>query len=225
MRQAEGLRLVARSSLLPNASTAVSESVEQLNLRTLGVTEPNFPLAVGPFNYFDARAARVTQAVFDLVRLRNLRTASENVRAAKLAVLDARDLVVMAVAGSYLELNATYARIAAAEAQVKTSEAVYQQAMDRLQEGLNARIDTTRTHVQLQIDRQRLRSLQADRDREKLHLGRLIGLPLGQDFFLADDFPYAPLTNTSITRRWRTPIRRGRICNRRRPECAPRNRR
>ncbi|MEI9974063.1 MAG: TolC family protein [Ignavibacteriota bacterium] len=198
VRQAEGARMVARSSLLPDINSVISETTEQLNLRTQGVETSAFPLAVGPFNYFDARAARVTQAVVDLVRWRNLRTASENVKATILAAHDARDLIVLAVAGSYLEVVATEARMAAAQAQVHTSEAVYQQAVDRLKEGLNARIDTTRTHVQLQIDQLRLRSLQADRDRQKLRLARLIGLPLGQDFSLADDFPYAPLSNPKL---------------------------
>ncbi|HTX35431.1 MAG TPA: TolC family protein [Bryobacteraceae bacterium] len=198
VRQAEGLRRSVRSALLPEANTVVSETVEQLNLRTAGVEESAFPLAVGPFNFFDARAARVTQAVFDLVRWRNLRTASENLNAAELAARDARDLVVLAVAGSYLEIIATNARIVAADGQVRSSQAIYQQAVDRLKEGLNARIDTTRTEVQLQIDRQRLRSLQADRDRQKLQLARLIGLPLGQDFSIANDFPYAPYRQTTL---------------------------
>ncbi|HWC96143.1 MAG TPA: TolC family protein, partial [Candidatus Sulfopaludibacter sp.] len=196
--QAAGQRRVARSTLLPNANTIVSETVEQINLRTLGVTESNFPLAVGPFNFFDARAARVTQAVFDLVRLGNLHTATENLKAAALAAKDSRDLVVLAVAGSYLEIIATSARIVAAQAQVNSSQAIYQQAVDRLREGLNARIDTTRSQVQLQIDQQRLRSLVAERDRQKLRLARLVGLPLGQDFSIADDYPYAPLAPTAL---------------------------
>jgi outer membrane protein TolC len=192
-RQAEGQRRVARSALLPQANSVVNEVVEQLDLRTLGVEVSGFPAVVGPFNYFDARAARVTAAVVDLARLGNLRSATQNLSAVRFAARDARDLIVLAVAGSYLQIIATTARIVSAAAQVRSSESIYQQAVDRLKEGLNARIDTTRTQVQLQIDRQRLRSLAADRDRQKLQLARLIGLPLGQDFGIADDFPYAPL--------------------------------
>lgn len=194
-RQAEGQRRTARSGLLPQVNTVVSETVEQLNLRTLGVEIASVPSVVGPFNFFQAQAASLTQSVVDLVRLGNLRSATENVKSARLAARDARDLVVLAVAGSYLQLIATNGRIAAAAAQVESSQAIYQQAVDRLKDGLNARIDTTRTQVQLQIDQQRLRSLVAERDRQKLGLARLIGLPLGQDFSIADDFPYAPLTS------------------------------
>lgn len=191
-RQAEGQRRTARSALLPQVNTAVSETVEQLNLRTLGVEVSSFPAVVGPFNFFNAQAASLNQSVIDFVRLGNWRSARENAKSIRLAARDARDLVVLAVAGSYLQLIATNSRIVAAAAQVDSSEAIYKQAVDRLRDGLNARIDTTRTQVQLQIDRQQLRSLEAERDREKLRFARLIGLPLGQDFSIADDFPYAP---------------------------------
>lgn len=207
VRQAEGIRQVARSGLLPQANTLVSETVEQVNLRTLGVSIPNFPAVVGPFNFFDARAARVNQTVFDLVRLRNLRTAGENLKEARSAAKDARDLVVLAVVGSYLQIIAGDARIDAARAQVQAAQSIYQQAVDRLRDGLNARIDTTRTEVQLKIDQQRLRSLMADRDSQKLKLARLIGLPLGQQFSIADDFPYKPLNLTlseTLDRAYRT---------------------
>jgi len=197
-RQAEGQRLSTRSGLLPQVNTLVSETVEQINLRTFGIALPGVPEAVGPFNFFDVRAARVEQAVFDLTRLRNLRTATQNREAVMLAARDARDLIVLAVAGSYLEIIASNARITAADAQVRSSQAIYQQAIDRLKAGLNARIDTTRTEVQLQIDRQRLRSLEAERDRQKLRLGRIIGLPLGQEFSIADDFPFTPLTSITM---------------------------
>lgn len=53
----------------PRVYTVVNETVEQLNLGTLGVETASFPPVAGPFNFFDARAARVTEAV-DLVRLR-----------------------------------------------------------------------------------------------------------------------------------------------------------
>src|SRR6202034_1017929 len=114
----------------------LTETVQQINLRTLGVETAAFPAVVGPFNYFDARAARLNQSVLDLVHLRNLRSASESVVAAKHAARDARDLVALAVGGAYLQLIASNARIAAATAQVDSSQAVYQQASDRLKAGV-----------------------------------------------------------------------------------------
>lgn len=193
VREAQAQRRLALSTLLPNLNTVINETVQQINLRTQGVLESSFPIAVGPYNFFDARAAKLNQSVLDLVRLRNLRTATENVTANLESARDARDLVVLAVAGTYLQTIAISARIVAAQAQVETSRAVYMQATDRMNAGLNPRIDATRSQVQLQTDQERLRSLRADLDRQKLALARLIGLALGQQFTIAEDFPYKPL--------------------------------
>ena len=205
--QAQGQRQVARSSLLPNLNAAISEEFERLNLRTMGVESNTFPLTA-TFNFFDARAARLNQSVFDLVRIENLHSASENLKANIKMAQNARDLVVLAVAGSYLQIVATRARIAAATAQVETSQAVYVQAADRFAEGLNARIDTTRSQVQLQTEQQRLRSLQADMETQKLRLARIIGLALGQPFTVADEYSYSPVTeltqDTAMQRAYQT---------------------
>ncbi len=192
VQQAQGQRQVAKSTLLPNLNMAISEVFERENLRTLGVSIPIIPEAV-KFNYIDARAARLNQSVFDLVRIDNLHSASENLKASTLSARNARDLIVLAVGGSYLQLISTQSRIVAAEAQVGSSKAIYQQAADRFTAGLAARVDAERAQVQLQTEQQRLRSLQADRDTQKLGLARIIGLPLEQQFTPADDFRYTPL--------------------------------
>lgn len=85
------------------------------------------------------------------------------------------------------------ARIASARTQVETARAIFAQATDRLQSGLNPQIDATRSQVQLQTDEERLRALQADLDRQKLAFARIIGLPRGQQFTISDEFPYSAL--------------------------------
>ena len=197
VQQAQGQRQVAKSTLLPNLNMAISEVFERENLRTLGVSTPIIPEAV-KFNYIDGRAARLNQSVFDLVRIDNLHSASENLKASLLNARNSRDLIVLAVGGSYLQLNATEARIVAAQAQVASSKAIYQQAADRFAAGLAARVDAERAQVQLQTEQQRLRSLQADRDTQKLRLARIIGLPLGQQFNIADEYRYAPPPEMSM---------------------------
>ncbi len=195
--QAKGQRDVARSTLLPSLNTGISEVFERENLRTLGVSLPSIPESV-QFNYFDARAIRLQQSVFDLVRLDNLHTANETLKANLTATRNTRDLVVLAVGGSYLQVLATEARITAAEAQVNTSRAIAEQAADRFSAGLSARIDSSRSRVQLGTEQQRLRSLQADLETQKLKLARIIGLPLGQGYAVADDFSYTPLTGITL---------------------------
>ncbi len=194
--QAEGERTLARSGLLPSVSAAVTEAFERENLRTVGISLKTLPESV-QFNYFDARAARLQQTVVDLVKVDSLHTASEGLKSSLLATRNTRDLIVLAVAGSYLQLLSTNARVVAARAQVETSRAIYQQAADRFAAGLAARVDRDRSQVQFQTEQQRLRSLEADRDTQKLKLSRLIGLPLGQAFNPADEFPFAPLVDVT----------------------------
>jgi outer membrane protein TolC len=52
--------------------------------------------------------------------------------------------------------------------------------------------------VELQTEQQRLTALENDLAKQKLYLGRLIGLPPGQEFSIADVVPFAPLTNLAI---------------------------
>jgi outer membrane protein TolC len=188
--QARGQRTIARSALFPQVNVGVSEELERLNLRTQGVEIESFPEAV-TFNYYDARA-RLQQSVFDLVRIRNLHGATETLNANIRQTRDARDLIVLAVGGSYLRLISTEAREDAAAAEARVAEAVAQQAEDRLKAGVANRVDAMRAQVQAQTEAQRRRSLQADVETQKLKLARLIGLSPGQMFDLSESYIYSP---------------------------------
>ena len=146
VRQAEGISRVTRSALLPNLNGTVSETVETLNLKASGirfnVSVPGFsiPAVVGPFNYMDARAS-LTQSIVDLTAVDNYRSSAEIVRSSKMSALDARDLVVLAVGGTYLQAIAARAREESARAQLGTANALYQQTLDERGVGLVAQID------------------------------------------------------------------------------------
>src|SRR5580693_6552997 len=111
VRQARAQRLTFLSQLLPEVNGNLRESVQQTDLTALGLRPSLFPRGitipsvVGPYNYFDFRAT-LTQTVADLTRLHNLHAATENARAAQFSVQDTRDLIVLAVTGSYLQINA-----------------------------------------------------------------------------------------------------------------------
>jgi outer membrane protein TolC len=196
VRQAHGQQRVARSLLLPNVSAALRETVQQTNLRALGVRinapVPGFsvPAIVGPFNYFDLRAT-LTQTVADMTALNNYRSAQELTRANQRAAEDARDLVVLAVGGAYLQAIGAKARVASARAQLETASALYQQTLQRRQVGLSAQIDVNRSLVQEQTERQRLATLENDFAKQKINLARLTGLPPTDSYELTDEVPFA----------------------------------
>src|SRR5580698_5397001 len=106
---ARGQRLHALSALLPQVSGQVSETVEQLNLKTIGfdfsIPGAAIPSIVGPFQYTDLRAS-ASITVFDYNKWKNYRSYQENQRAAQLSNQDARDVVVEAVANAYLQVTA-----------------------------------------------------------------------------------------------------------------------
>jgi outer membrane protein TolC len=196
VRQAQGISHAARSALLPNLNGSVTESDQTENLRALGfhftVPIPGFsiPTIVGPFNYIDARV-QVTQNVLDLSAINNYRSSAEVLRSNQLSALNARDLVVLAVGGTYLQVLAAQARMASARAQLDTANAVYQQTSQQNGVGLVARIDVDRSQVQALTEQQRLVSLQNDFAKQKINLARLIGLPPTDQYELSDDIPFA----------------------------------
>jgi len=203
MRQARGQARVARSSLLPNLNGYLRETVEQENLAALGFRF-NFrfpgisiPTIVGPFNYYDLRAT-LTQTVADLTALNNYRSAQELVRANEASLRDARDLVVLAAGGAYLQVQAAEARVRSAQAQIDTAEALFKQTQDRRKVGLNPQIDVNRSQVQLQTQQQRLMSLQNDLAKQKINLARIAGLPVNDNFEIAGEIPYSPAPDLTL---------------------------
>jgi len=191
-RLAQGQRVVTRSALLPNLSGYISESAQQINLKAFGFSGfPGVPTIVGPFNLFDARAT-VSQSILNLSARRNDRAAVENIKAAQFSYNNARDTVVLAVSGLYLQTISVAARIAAAEAQLATAQALYNQAVDMKQAGVIPAIDVIRAQVEQQSQQQRVIFFQNEYEKEKLMLARAIGLPLEQKFELVDRFSYTP---------------------------------
>jgi outer membrane protein TolC len=196
-----GARAAERSALaklLPDVSGTIAAADEKVSLATLGLQSaqnlpPGFQFGrvLGPFHFFDAGVV-ASQRVIDLTALRNYRATKDITAATAQTVLDDRDQVVLAVGGSYLQTMAAAARVDSARAQVDTAQAVYTQAVRQNEAGVNARIDVDRSQVEWQVQRLRLISLQTDFASQKLVLGRIIGLPLGQEFALTTLMEYAP---------------------------------
>jgi outer membrane protein TolC len=195
---ARGQRLQALSALMPEVNGNVSETVEQLNLRTIGLSfsTPGIPIPtiVGPFQYTDLRAS-ASVTIFDYTKRKNYRSYKENQRAAQLSERDARDLVVQAVANAYFHVITEASRVEAIRAQVLTDQALYDRAVDRRKAGTSPGIDVLRAQVELNQQQQRLLAQRNQLEKSQLSLARVIGLPVGQDFNIADSVPYPPLTS------------------------------
>ena len=196
VRQSQAQARISRSALLPNLNGSLRENIQQTNLRALGlrISAPipgfSIPSIAGPYNYFDLRAT-LTQKLADLTALNNYRSAKEVARANMYNAQDARDLVVLAVGGAYLQVIAAQARVESAKVQLDTSKALYRQTFERRQNGLLAQIDVNRSQVQQQTQQQRLSTLENDFAKQKINLARLTGLPPNESYQLTDDLPFA----------------------------------
>src|SRR5467141_373874 len=173
-------RLRSLNELLPNVSATISQTVEQVNLRALGLKIPiaGFPVIVGPFGVQDARG-NVSQNLFDWNSVENLRASNERLKAS-------------------LQVIADSSTIESQQAQLSTSQALYQRARDQRAAGVAAHIDELRAQVESQTQQQRLIAARDQRSKDMLNLARAIGLPAGQEFTLADNVPYAPLEGVSL---------------------------
>lgn len=189
---ARGERWHELSELLPNVSLGVTEDVQTTSLAALGFRFGGFPRVIGPFNYMDIRA-NLSQSVFNWNNIERARAAAQDVKASQASYKDARELVVLAVGNAYLIALAGAARVDTADAQVKTAQALYDKAVDQQRAGITPAIDTLRAQVQLQTRQQQLILARNTFAKQKLRLARIIGLPPGQEFALADKAPYQPL--------------------------------
>jgi outer membrane protein TolC len=185
-------RIRALAGLLPKVSGQVSMTEQQLNLQALGfnIQIPksagfSIPKIVPPYSYQDAQA-NVSIPLFDYAAISNFRSSRESQKAALLAVKNARDLVVQAVSNSYLAIIAENARITATEAEIKADEAVFDNATLRHDAGTAIGIDVLRSQVELKQRQQQLVAVRNQFEKDKLSLARVIGLPTGQAFEVAD---------------------------------------
>jgi outer membrane protein TolC len=171
----------ARSSLLPQITSDVTQARRQINLAALGIQIDlplagfAFPTLIGPFNVVDARV-RLFQSVYDRSAWANFRAAQDAAQASEWSARDAREMVVLAVGAQYLQVLASQARIASARAQLATAEALNSQTTAQHATGMVARTDVNRTQVEVLTGRQRLVSLQSDLAKQKIALTRLTGL-------------------------------------------------
>jgi outer membrane protein TolC len=192
IKGARGNRWEQLSALLPHVTVDPYIADSKINLGELGLGSgpgSNLPQSVGPFSYFDARLS-VTQSLFNWKFINNERASRQSLKSAEYTYKDARDLVVLAVGYTYLQAIADEARIATAEAQVKTAQVLYDQANDQVKAGTSPAIDALRAKVELQTRQQQLIQAKNNLAIQKLTVARVIGLAPGQEFDLTDKSPY-----------------------------------
>jgi len=201
VNSASGQRWQALSAILPHISASPYIDTSQVDLAEFGFSFSfpgvTIPSVVGPFSYFDARA-NLSDNLLDFSAINKTRAAKQQLTSARHTYQDARDLVVLSVGYSYLQVIASEARVDTAQAQVNTAQALYNQAADQVSAGTSPQIDELRAQVELKTEQQALIAAKNDVEIQKLALARTIGLAPGQQFDLTDNSPYSPFPGMTV---------------------------
>jgi outer membrane protein TolC len=193
----------ARAALLPNISASVGYQDLTRNLEALGlhfnlpIPGFAFPVLVGPFNVFDARAA-ATETLLNLGSIRRYQASRSGVRQAETETESAGDDVRADVARAYLGAVRAQALLEATQADVKLAGAMLALARDQKAAGAGVGIEVTRASVQLADEEQRLLVAQNQLTAAHLQLLRTMNLDLSARLELTDALTYAPVQSLTV---------------------------
>jgi len=203
LKQAELRSLETRASLLPNLDAQFAEQSRTANLAAMGIqlSVPipgfTFPTFVGPFTTMDARVS-VSQSVFDFSSIRRFQASKVGVSAARSDVESTQEGVAAQVARAYLAAVKADADVETAQANVKLSQAMLDQAVHQKDVGTGTGIEVTRAKVQLANDQQRLLVAENARRAAHLQLLRVMGMRLSADIVLTDRLQYVPVDAVTL---------------------------
>ena len=192
-----GQRLQDLQALLPSIDANLKEAFVQSDLAAQGLKIPGFPTIIGPFGYTDLRA-NLSWTVLSLNSLKTYMASRHYFQASKLSAEDARQLVILTVGNAYLRVLADQAQIESTQAQVETSKVSLNQATNNHSAGTAPRLDELRAQVDTQSLQQQLIVARNTFEKDKLALARSIGLPLAQNFELADKAPYSAFDQPDV---------------------------
>ncbi len=193
VQEAEGTSLRRLSAaLMPRVRAQSYANLQNRNLQAFGITAPGFPPVVGPFSNYDFRVA-ADQNIVDLQSYRGWKASQLAVAAGKMDYQDARDLIIRAIAGLYLDAQSAAARVNAAQSRVNDSQALYQLATSKHDAGTATGVDLLRAQVQLANDKQSLLAAQNQYKQSLLVLARNLGMAPNTPLELAEPLVYQPI--------------------------------
>jgi outer membrane protein TolC len=197
MQEVKGTRMRRLASLLPRVGTESYANLQNRNLRAFGISFPGVPGVVGPFSNYDFRLY-ADQKVLDLQSLHNLRASERQENASKLDYRDARDLIVRAIGGLYLNAQSAAARVKAAQSQVTSADALYQLAKNRHDVGTATGVDVLRAQVELANEQQGLLIARNQEKQALLALERNIGMQPGAPLELAEALEFKAFDHAAV---------------------------
>jgi outer membrane protein len=181
---------IARSALLPQAGLSISDAATRRNLEAfIGRRIPGFPQHVGPFQTFQAGPG-FSMPVFDLMLWRRLKASSKIVDGTEAQQMTVRERTTLLVVSQYLGCLRASADVRAAQSRVALAQALFDQAEELQKQGISTALDTLRSNVELQNEKQRLIAAEAERKTSLYGLAQLLNLDPHQEVQLADEMSF-----------------------------------
>jgi outer membrane protein TolC len=184
--QAQQDRAIARSALLPQVNVRGQESVNRVNLEAaIGLSFPGFAQHIGPY-WVSQAGVNFNAPLFDLTLWRRYKASQFAIDATRAGESNAREESVQLVVSQYLGSQRAAAEVDAAQSRVTLGQALYDLAADLQKNGVGTGIDTLRSNVLLQNEKQRLIVSRTTLETSLFGLSRLLNLDPKQKIELAD---------------------------------------
>ncbi len=184
---------IARAGLLPNASLQSYERTQRLAVAPLfglqHVPGLPFPGHLGPYQVFQA-GPQFSVPIFDLTLWRKWQASKEGVGTSRAQNQGVREQIAMLVVSQYLASLRASADVKAAQSRVELAQALYGQAADLQKNGAGTGIDTLRSNVELQNERQRLIESQTQMATSLYGLSQLLNVAPQREIELADSVSF-----------------------------------
>jgi outer membrane protein TolC len=179
-------RRAAAAALMPTVAAQAYGQRNKYNLYAqLGLPIQGFPPVVGPYNW-DTVGLEAQVSLFDLSLWKKWR-ASQHAQASAMAQgRSVREEITALVVGQYFSALRASASVKAVESRVALAEALAKLAENQQKQGVGTKLDTLRSQLQLQTEKQRLIQAQTQRLTALAGLGRLLDLRPGTAIELTD---------------------------------------
>lgn len=188
-------RRTAVAALMPSVAAQAFGQRAKNNLDAfIGIPTPHDPEVVGPFNWGQV-GLEAQVSLFDLSLWKKWRASQHSEASARAQGRAVREEIAALVVGQYLRALRAAASVEAGGSRVELAEALAKLAENQQKQGVGTRLDTLRSQVQLQTERQRLIQAQTQRFTALAGLGRLLSLEPGTPIELTDTLvaPALPL--------------------------------
>jgi len=183
-------RNVARSALLPHAGVEGFVLAQRFNVYALfGRKFPGIAEHAGPAEDFQAGPV-FSMPLFDLTLLRRWQASQQGLRATRSDELGVREQTVLLAVSQYLGSLRAAAAVRAAQSRVTLAQAIYDQAADLQKNGVGTGLDTLRSNVELQNEKQRLVVAETALKTSLYGLAQILNLDPHQDVELADEVSF-----------------------------------